>query len=196
MLDVWPDLQAKGVRWIKTSELFFLIVFNSLLTQYTRSVRRHLGNKKSKKQNLKNWFPYSIIFKTLNYDKVSYVCFMLSSPEWRVCHCLVLKQNYLWFIPKAWGFKSYRCLLIRHKPDPITTVARAAQYKPLKGKSSQCWLLNINQIKEVTFLGRGGGLKIPFWSTNLALVLMQLSSFLPSARWEGSSCRTWAGKGV
>lgn len=38
----------------------------------------------------------------------------------------------------------------------VTAVAGAARYKTPKGKSSQCWLQNINQIKEVTFLGRVG----------------------------------------
>lgn len=28
MLDVWPDLQAKGVRQIKTSKLFFFILIS------------------------------------------------------------------------------------------------------------------------------------------------------------------------
>lgn len=142
MLDVWPDLQAKGVRWIKTSELFFFNVFNSLLTQCTRSIRRHLGEKKSKKENfLRIDFHLQLFFKTQNITDKYCICFhaqfiwIKKSVIWSCFFdCLILSKTICDSPQVAWGSKSCRCLLIRHSPNSLTAVARAAQYKPKKSK--------------------------------------------------------------
>lgn len=144
MLDVWPDLQAKRVRRIGTSELFLKNVFNSLLTQCTTSIRRHLGFwgffLKQNKNFFKIWFPYSIVFQSPKILQVlpMFSCLTLLDKEISYskllfCLCLVLNRNDLWLTKIPWRLKYCRCLLIRHNPNPFKT-SKSCTVQPQKIK--------------------------------------------------------------
>lgn len=123
----------------KPVNFFFFNVFNSLLTHYTRSIRRHLGIggggvPKNKSFDFYIWF----FLKTIKYYKICPAyAFLLNSFGQRNQLVSVAfwlqhsKQNYLWLTQNSLRSESYRssrCLLIRHSPNSLKTVARAAQY--------------------------------------------------------------------
>lgn len=159
-------LISRQKEWDKSKPVnfFFFNVFNSLLTQCTRSIRRHRERGKTKKNNKKNWFLYFIVFqkpKILQNKSCIYIN-VWTLPDKEISYskllfwlCLLLSK--LFVTPRITRrSKSYRCLLIGQSPNSLTTVARAARYKPKKEQahlfgiqvsyvlSGQFWLLNRN----------------------------------------------------